>query len=258
MAIGTALIALALTAPSAASEPTSILRSELELESAPGLMLRGAPIQAGLEINPPGAGKLASMKEWFPDIQALASAPQVVLRLGGYPSGRSPPGPEHQRASFVIDFDQPAVAVLREAVAQRYGAKPSIAELSRFVNEWIERKNARRPFDTAAKVAQSREGDCTEHAVLLAALARLHGRFARVILGAAFVQMGSQIFAFGHAWTEIHDGKRWQLADATHLPDVPIYLPMAALADEGPGYQIGLWGKFSPLDVKGVRLTQAQ
>ena len=44
------------------------------------------------------------------------------------------------------------------------------------------------PDATAAEVARSREGDCTEHAVLLAALARARGIPARVAMGLVYVR----------------------------------------------------------------------
>jgi transglutaminase-like putative cysteine protease len=42
--------------------------------------------------------------------------------------------------------------------------------------------------------------------VVLTALARLVGWPARVVLGVVLVPQESTVRAFGHAWTEIHDG----------------------------------------------------
>lgn len=125
-----------------------------------------------------------------------------------------------------------------------------------------------RGFDIASRVAESRAGDCTEHAVLLTALLRAHGVPARVVLGAAVVLSAKQLSAWGHAWTEYFDVKRWQRLDAalfqerqvpidsafTHevagsghnarradapLASTPIrrlYLPRVVVRREGPGY----------------------
>ena len=66
---------------------------------------------------------------------------------------------------------------------------------------------------TAADVARSREGDCTEHAVLLAALCRARGIPARVAIGLVhFEPVGG--FAY-HMWTEVWIDQRWIALDAT-------------------------------------------
>ena len=58
-----------------------------------------------------------------------------------------------------------------------------------------------------------REGDCTEHAVFLAALARARGIPARVAIGLVYV---GRLQAFGyHMWTEVYVDKRWIPVDAT-------------------------------------------
>jgi hypothetical protein len=95
-----------------------------------------------------------------------------------------------------------------------------------------------RNFDIASRVADHRSGDCTEHAVLLAALARSVGLPAVVVIGTVFAHDGSTVGAFGHAWTEIHRDGGWSLVDATPLGGVvPLaYVPEGLLSDEGPGY----------------------
>ena len=64
-----------------------------------------------------------------------------------------------------------------------------------------------------AEVAKSREGDCTEHAVLLAALLRARGVPARVAIGLVYVAK-SQAFGF-HMWTEAWVDRGWLPLDAT-------------------------------------------
>ena len=68
-------------------------------------------------------------------------------------------------------------------------------------------------LSTAAEVAEFREGDCTEHAVLLAALARARGIPARVAIGLVY-QAPTQSFAY-HMWNELWIGDRWLPLDAT-------------------------------------------
>jgi transglutaminase-like putative cysteine protease len=62
-----------------------------------------------------------------------------------------------------------------------------------------------------ADILSSRSGDCTEHAVLLAALLRKAGLPARIAYGFLLTEAGF----IGHAWTEAYDGTRWHWLDAS-------------------------------------------
>jgi transglutaminase-like putative cysteine protease len=117
------------------------------------------------------------------------------------------------------------------------GSTPAMAELVQFVGEYIEHKDMLRLFDIASVVARRKEGDCTEHAVLLTALARSFGYRARVVLGIVFVPIGSPIAAFEHAWVEYRAGDEWVIADAA-LPRgmVARYVPLDIIHDEGPAF----------------------
>ena len=94
------------------------------------------------------------------------------------------------------------------------------------VHDWvfnnIEKKNTL-SMPSALEVLRTREGDCNEHSVLFAALARAAGVPARIAIGLAWSEALS---AFGyHAWVEVYAG-RWipmdptfgqPTVDATHL-----------------------------------------
>jgi hypothetical protein len=73
------------------------------------------------------------------------------------------------------------------------------------LNIKIQKKNLSKGFLTAADVARKMEGDCTEHAVLAAAVARSLGLPSRVVAGLAYLdpkkdKQGSWGF---HFWTEV-------------------------------------------------------
>jgi hypothetical protein len=221
-----------------AGEPPAVFLGLVEVESAAGLAADG-PLRATLELHPAGSAKAASLREWFP--RAGAGGERAVLVL----EGRAP----------VVDYDRPVAAPFREELARRRA--PSDEDLARLVDRWVERKSMSRGIDPASRVAARREGDCSEHAVLLAAAARLAGRAARVVLGIALVPVDGRLRGFGHAWTEIHDGRAWRTVDATALPVGVRYLPLGTLADEGPGYLGAAWGVLSPLDVRRVVLEPA-
>lgn len=258
-AIGAPLLLAALaTAPALAraEAPGGIALAVLDVESAPDVIPDG-PLRATIELHPSGAGKAGRVREWFPDADVGEGRISVVL-AGRAPEPARPSSAAHRRASFLVDFDQPPFAALRSELLRQHGAAPSHEELARFVDGWIERKTLSRGIDVASVVATRREGDCSEHAVLLAAAARLVGQASRVVVGVALVPVEGTLRGFGHAWAEIHDGRRFRSVDATPLPPGVRYLPLAALSDEGPGYLGGAWAVLSPLDVSRIVLEPAR
>ena len=145
-------------------------------------------------------------------------------------------------ATFLVDHDEPSLATLRGELVRRHGEAPTRDDLAEFVRGAIEDKRLGRGWDVASRVAATRSGDCTEHAVLLAALARSVGRPARVVVGAVLVTEDGGFATLGHAWTELHERDVWYVADAALGPGAkPLaYLPLGVLEDEGPGHMLGI------------------
>jgi transglutaminase-like putative cysteine protease len=96
------------------------------------------------------------------------------------------------------------------------------------INEWvyknIDRKNFKVAFATASEVARNFSGDCTEHAVLAAALCRASNVPARVAIGLVYVK-DKDSFGY-HMWNEVYVNGRWvaldpswdqTAVDATHI-----------------------------------------
>lgn len=73
-----------------------------------------------------------------------------------------------------------------------------------------------RSYDSASTAWQSRSGDCTEFAVLLAAAARARGIPARLATGVAYSsRLTGQSHVFSpHMWVQAWNGKRWTSYDA--------------------------------------------
>jgi hypothetical protein len=86
-------------------------------------------------------------------------------------------------------------------------------KLEEYVHRFINKKDFSQAFATASEVAVSHEGDCTEHSVLLAALARARGIPARAAVGLVYVE-GAGVFGF-HMWDEVFIGKHWIGIDGT-------------------------------------------
>ena len=252
MARSSWILAFALAAPSVAAAEGLYLHSIpiAETTAAPDRPLR---IRAFVADAPALAASI-------PTAVRSVGADQVEIDLASYPELEPREPDRYRAASFVIDFDEPVVRALQAELATRYGDSPSLEELRRFTGDSIPRKSMERGFDLASRVARSGAGDCTEHAVLLTALARAAGRPARVALGVLIARVGGKPQAFGHAWAEIHEGGRWVPVDATPIADElerPAYLPLALLLDEGPGYAAGLGRGIQRSWVRRVELESA-
>lgn len=85
-----------------------------------------------------------------------------------------------------------------------------------FVRGYINGKTLSVGYASALEVSRNRRGDCTEHALLLAALGRAEGIPTRVMTGFARVpRFGDQTDVFvPHAWTEAFIDGAWQGFDA--------------------------------------------
>ena len=98
-------------------------------------------------------------------------------------------------------------------------AKPAqTAEtLRKFVNRFVTTKDFSVGMATASEVARTAQGDCTEHAVLLAALLRAAGIPSRTVAGLLYVdEFIDQTNVFGyHMWTQAWLDGRWVDLDAT-------------------------------------------
>ena len=115
--------------------------------------------------------------------------------------------------NFIQSDDPLIVADAKKAAGGETDPWRVAVALERYVDREVKDKNLTQAFATAAEVAKSREGDCTEHAVFLAALCRARGIPARVAIGLVYMQGGG---AFGyHMWTEAYIDRRWIPIDAT-------------------------------------------
>lgn len=237
--------------------------------AADGLYLHSIPT-AVVGSGVGAAGETLRVRAFVSDPQALAASlagrvaavgpDHVEVELGAYPQ-LEPRGPDgFADASFLIDFDEPPVRALWSALADRHPRAPTLEELRHHTGEAIPRKTMERGWDLASRVAREGVGDCTEHAVLLTALARASGRPARVALGLLIARAGGEIHSVGHAWTEVYRDQGWAPVDATPVAEqveVLAYLPLVALADEGPGYMIGIARQLQRAWVRRVELDSA-
>jgi hypothetical protein len=137
----------------------------------------------------------------------------------GQPGGNPNAPPEKstdddRRPNSFIQSDDPTIVADAEKAAGRETDPWRVAvALERYVHRAVKQKDYTQAFATAAEVAKSLEGDCTEHAVFLAALCRARGIPARVAIGLVYMQ-GTDAFGY-HLWTEVYIQKRWIPMDGT-------------------------------------------
>ncbi|HEX6986270.1 MAG TPA: transglutaminase-like domain-containing protein, partial [Planctomycetaceae bacterium] len=102
---------------------------------------------------------------------------------------------------------------VRRAVSPDRTEGEAALALEKYVHEKLDKKNFSTAFASAAEVAETLEGDCSEHAVLLAALLRARGIPSRVAVGLVYVP--GQAKMGGHMWTEALFDDGWVPLDAT-------------------------------------------
>ncbi|MEJ2701870.1 MAG: transglutaminase-like domain-containing protein [Sedimentisphaerales bacterium] len=117
---------------------------------------------------------------------------------------------------FLQADDKDVVALARRAVGDTKDAAEAAKKIEAFVSEYVENRSLSVGYASAAEVAASRQGDCSEFAVLTAAMCRAVGIPARVVVGVAYVNdfAGHRGFG-GHAWTQAYVGGKWIGLDAS-------------------------------------------
>lgn len=145
----------------------------------------------------------------------------VVCQAMGAESADSSPVVEADQASnTLIQSEHSSVRqMLSSLLVSETATLEQKAETLRLgVYRHVRKKNFSRGFSSAAQVVVEAEGDCTEHAVLLAALCRGAGIPARVAAGLVMLPPAdgqTQPMMAYHMWTLIWNGDRWQGLDAT-------------------------------------------
>ena len=155
--------------------------------------------------------QVAIVDEHTATLTVLAVRPGTPKTPGA--SFKGPAADDLSPGSY-IQSDDPQVVELANSVEEGETDPWKVAcALEKFVDETITEKNFASALATAADVARTKAGDCTEHAVLLAALCRARKIPSRVAFGLIYVRhLGG--FAY-HMWTEVWIEDRWIPLDAT-------------------------------------------
>ena len=203
-------------------------------------------------ISPESGSKPA-----FPttDTQSAKTTPDgsmvlTVIQPASQPAAGLPyAGKDHEllqylkRSQYVESDDPCVVALTKQAVGSEKDAWKAAKKIEKFVSEHVSDKNLSVGYASAAEVARSKAGDCSEHAVLVAAMCRAVGIPARVVAGLVYADsFGDQQNIFGpHAWAEVNIAGKWYGLDATGAPRgfAPDHIAVAA-GDGSPAAFLGL------------------
>lgn len=171
---------------------------------------------------------------------------EVVVGRTSVPDGDAPAGRYLASTALCRTEDEVIAGLAAEGVRGVGGGSAEKAEaLRRLVHRHIRRKTLDVGFATASEAARTREGDCSEHAVLLAAVLRASGIPARAVAGLIYADEfagAKDIFGY-HMWTqalvEVDGALRWVDLDATFPAGIPmdathIALAVSDLSDDDP------------------------
>ena len=108
------------------------------------------------------------------------------------------------------------VRLARQARGDTQDPAEVMSRLERFVRGYVSSKDLSVGYASALETARSRTGDCTEHALLLAALGRASGIPTRIATGVAYVGswLGAQDVFVPHAWVQALIDGQWVSYDA--------------------------------------------
>lgn len=141
-----------------------------------------------------------------------------MIDVGGAHAGRqAPPQPADSEPNAWLQSDAPAIRRLAaRAVGGAHGDLQRMRRLRQFVSGYITGHGLDVGYASALEVLDSREGDCTEYAVLLAAMARAQRIPARVVSGMVYADRfaGNARQFIPHEWVQAWVDGRWQSFDA--------------------------------------------
>lgn len=162
------------------------------------------------------------------DAELAATDEQAVTRKGAQDivtispqpraAGKSaPPRSKDRKPNSWLQSDAPEIiALARRATGDAGDPAQKMQRIETFVRGYISNKSLNVGYASALEVARKPEGDCTEHALLVAALGRASGVATRVATGVAYAPgfAGKDEVFVPHAWAQAWVDGRWRSYDA--------------------------------------------
>jgi hypothetical protein len=178
--------------------------------------MRGIPLTYYVHISgsSPHGGLISTDEQWARPL----GHNNWRIDVGRFnPGKQAPPGPGDLGANEWLQSDAPEIRALAvQAVGKASSPLAKMRRLRNFVSNYVTQHGLDIGYASALEVARTRRGDCTEYAVLLAALARAQGIPTRVVSGIAYAgrAAGALRVFVPHAWTQAWIDGRWQSFDA--------------------------------------------
>jgi transglutaminase-like putative cysteine protease len=130
-----------------------------------------------------------------------------------------PPGKEFTESSYFINWDNDLVKGQAAQAVARLPATASSWDKAVAVERWVKENMKAFEFSqamaTADNVARTLSGDCTEYAMLSAAMCRAVGVPSRTALGLVYAESGGKQYLAYHMWFEVYADGQWVPLDAT-------------------------------------------
>jgi hypothetical protein len=130
------------------------------------------------------------------------------------------PGKEFTESNYFVNWDNDAVKGHAATAVKALPAFSTDWDKAVAVERWVNRNMKAFEFSqamaTADNVAKTLSGDCTEYAMLSAAMCRALGVPSRTVLGLVYAPAkdGKPYLAY-HMWFEVYADKQWLPLDAT-------------------------------------------
>lgn len=153
-------------------------------------------------------------------------------------AGEDPAALEALKSGQYIQSDSPVIqAKAKEIVEGKADAYAAAKAIETWVSGYIDKKDLAVGYASALETLKTKAGDCTEHAVLVAALCRAAGIPCRLVVGVAYAQefQGLKQRFIGHAWNQVYVEGKWVDIDAALGADA-CRITLGAAGDEPSGF----------------------
>lgn len=186
---------------------------------------RAAPMRYWLRVDgqvelPTEAGEQRAQRVDATHCQLAADSKSRCFRIdinGTAYRDQTAAATELNTASSWVQSDDPAiVAFAKKHTKNAKADSERMLALTKAVSARLADKNLASAYASASEAFADRSGDCTEHALLLAAAGRALGIPTRVAAGLAYTDefAGARRVFVPHAWTQAYIDGHWQSFDA--------------------------------------------
>lgn len=161
-------------------------------------------------------GNFPATNEQAVQVRGRRAVLTICADCGSEPAPSEATLEHYRKPNLWIESEHPRIRALARRAAGSANIDTRMRNLVAEVNEHMRGATDYVGYATALEAEGSRNGDCTEHALLLAAVARASGLSARVVSGLAYSGRFTRrhdVFS-PHAWVQVWDGRRWTSYDS--------------------------------------------